>query len=79
MAYTAGRCLIGELLDKRGWSQRELARISSVPKTNISDYIKGKYKISIVHAKNVADALDCTIEDLYEWIPIDSESPDRPG
>lgn len=76
MIYTAGRCLIGDLLAKQGWTQMDLVRASNVPKSNLSDYVNDKHAIGIIDAKNVAEALGCSIEDLYEWVPVDPIAPD---
>ena len=72
MALTTGRCLLGDYLESKGWSQRYLSRITDVPKSNISDYSRNRYVMSLAHGKNIADALGCSIEDLYEWVNAES-------
>ncbi|WP_188735672.1 helix-turn-helix domain-containing protein [Oceanobacillus neutriphilus] len=64
----AGRCLLGDYLGSRGWSQRYLARLSGVPTSTVSDYIRNDSLMSLNHAKNIANVLGCNIDDLYEWV-----------
>jgi transcriptional regulator with XRE-family HTH domain len=63
-----GRCLIPELLEERGWTQRLLADKSGVSEKVISFYTTARRtKMSLVIAVQLADALDISPRDLYEW------------
>lgn len=62
------RCLIPDLLAKRGWTQRQLAEVAGVDEREISFYTTGKRKkMSLPFAVMLADALKCSPRDLYEW------------
>jgi transcriptional regulator with XRE-family HTH domain len=71
--YKVGRCRIQELLDAKGMTQQELANKTGMSKQYINDKtrnLKGKHGMLIDSAKTIASALNCSIEDLYEWIPV---------
>nr|WP_280525612.1 helix-turn-helix transcriptional regulator [Neobacillus mesonae] len=61
-----------ELLDRRNLSQVELAEITGLSVKYINDKAndRGPRGMELANAKLVALALDCSIEDLYEWIVI---------
>jgi Helix-turn-helix. len=69
--YKVGRCLLQQRLREIGMSQQELANKVNMPKQQISDYANDRVVMSLKSAKNIASAINCAIEDLYEWIPID--------
>jgi DNA-binding XRE family transcriptional regulator len=69
--YKVGRCLLQQRLDELGMTQQELANKVHMPKQQISDYANNRVTMSLKNAKNIASALRCHIDDLYEWIPID--------
>jgi transcriptional regulator with XRE-family HTH domain len=70
MRLTVGRCLIPDLLDKRGWTQRKLADESGVDEAVISFYTTGRRKkMTLEVAVALADALKVNPRDLYEWEP----------
>jgi putative transcriptional regulator len=62
-----GQCLLLELLHERGMTQAELAEITGITESQISLYISGKRKMSLLSAVKIAFALKCHAEDLYEW------------
>ena len=63
-----GRCLLQDIIEHRGYSQQQVADISGVSTTQISEYITGKRKsMSMQNARKLAQALNCAIDDLYEW------------
>ncbi|HEX5519563.1 MAG TPA: helix-turn-helix transcriptional regulator [Candidatus Nitrosocosmicus sp.] len=70
MAYKVGRCLLQQHLDKAHMMQSELADKLGVPKQQIQNYINGNRIIYLPIAKNIAAILNCTIDDLYEWIEV---------
>lgn len=67
-----GRCLIKDRLRIVKLTQQELADKLGMSKTQISDYANDHRKMSLKTARKVAQALDCHIDDLYEWVPEDS-------
>ncbi|MEC5422357.1 helix-turn-helix transcriptional regulator [Virgibacillus sp. C22-A2] len=70
MAYLVGRCLLQKLLDQKDMEQIELAHRLNVKPPQINKYVKGKQRMSIQVAYNIAHILNCHIEDLYEWIEV---------
>ncbi|APD21241.1 helix-turn-helix domain-containing protein [Bacillus subtilis] len=63
-----GQCLIPDLLQKRGLSLGQLSRITGISTQRLSDYANGvRPSMNIRTAKLIAVALNCTLEDLYEW------------
>lgn len=71
ITYNVGRCRIQELLDAKSMTQQELANKTGMSKQYINDKTRnrGKHGMWIDSAKTIASALNCSIEDLYEWIP----------
>ncbi|TCM89653.1 Cro/C1-type helix-turn-helix DNA-binding protein [Paenibacillus sp. BK033] len=68
MPLKARRCLIPELLKERGWTQRLLAEKSGVNEKVISKYTTfDRKQMSLAIAVQLADALDVSPRDLYEW------------
>lgn len=67
-----GKCLIKNRLRIVKLTQQDLADRLGMSKTQVSDYANGHKKMSLKTAKKVAIVLDCNIDDLYEWVPEDS-------
>jgi transcriptional regulator with XRE-family HTH domain len=68
MPVSIGRCLIPDLLEARGWTQRQLAEHSGVDERVISFYSTGRrVKMSLIVAVALADALEVSPRDLYMW------------
>lgn len=53
------------LREDRRWSQPKLSFESGIPQTTISAVERGVIVPSVQAAAKLADALDCTIEDLF--------------
>lgn len=66
--YDVGRCLLLELLHKRHMTQSDLSYITGISRSQINAYIKNKQTMSIPVLKTISVALNCPMEDLYEWI-----------
>lgn len=66
---SVGRCLLHDLLTERHMTITELANNINMPKQQLSDYANDRFKMSILNAKRIAIALNCHIDDLYEWLP----------
>lgn len=67
MAYIVGRCLLRELLHKSEITQIELAEKLGITPQQVNKYVLNRQKMSIQVARNIADILNCNMEDLYEW------------
>jgi transcriptional regulator with XRE-family HTH domain len=66
--YEVGRCRLKTLLRERNIQQKDLADKLNMSKQQINDYISGHTStMSLKTAKNIASALGCHIEELYEW------------
>lgn len=63
-----GRCLLADILDKRRMTQQDLADKTGLNKQEISDYIHKRKCMSLRTARTIAKALNCYMDDLYEWI-----------
>ncbi|MCU6709303.1 helix-turn-helix transcriptional regulator [Paenibacillus sp. J5C_2022] len=62
------RCAIPDLLEKYGWTQRQLAEKSGVDEREISFYTTGRrMRMSLATAVMLADALNVNPRELYEW------------
>jgi putative transcriptional regulator len=62
-----GKCLLLKLLNKRYMTQVDLSEKTGISKQQINEYISNNRLMTIYNAKLIADALDCNIDDLYEW------------
>jgi putative transcriptional regulator len=63
-----GKCLIPNLLKRRGMTQVDLATITGISTTQINGYISGdRQSMTLRTAKKIAHALNCSIDDLYDW------------
>jgi plasmid maintenance system antidote protein VapI len=65
-----GRCLLDVRLRERGMSQIDLALITKMSESRISDYIHNRKRMSAPTLLNIALAVGCSPFDLYELIPI---------
>lgn len=68
LAYAVGRCLLKNHLRRKRMSQQELADRVGKTKQTISRYVKNQTVMSYETALNIAAALDCAMEDLYEKV-----------
>lgn len=59
-----GRRLFQRMLAKN-WNQSDLARAAKLGRDAISTYIRGRSLPEPVSAKHLADALNCSVDDLY--------------
>jgi transcriptional regulator with XRE-family HTH domain len=67
MAVRVKRCRLRELLVYANLTQNELADMVGRPKSQINDYVTNDKVMSLRVAKEIADALRVTIDELYEW------------
>lgn len=73
MAYKVGKCLLPLLLKESRITQSELADKLNVTKQQVNKYSTNKRVMSLSTAKNVATILNCRVEELYEWIPLNEK------
>jgi putative transcriptional regulator len=62
-----GKCLLLNILNRKRMSQVDLSEVTGISKTQISEYISDSRRMSLPNAKLIAHALNCHIDDLYEW------------
>ncbi|WP_405113720.1 helix-turn-helix domain-containing protein [Paenibacillus sp. FSL K6-1217] len=67
MGYKPGRCLITDILHKKRKNQQWLSEESGIAKSLISEYARNKRLMTIGTAKTIATALNCHIDDLYDF------------
>lgn len=66
--WKAGRCLLKELRNSKGWTQEFLSESSGVPRSTISSLENNKYVLDDLSiAYSLAYSLGCVIDDLYDW------------
>jgi transcriptional regulator with XRE-family HTH domain len=75
--YDVGKCLLSDRLLQARMSQQELAEKLGVSRQQINHYVNKKRIMTIPIAINIAYILNCTIDDLYEWIPVKSRKKRR--
>ncbi|MGG2091308.1 helix-turn-helix transcriptional regulator [Bacillus sp. S13(2024)] len=62
-----GRCLLQKILDDHGLSQLELSLKTGISASQLNDYTKNRKTMTLKTAKRIANALNCYIDDLYEF------------
>ncbi|MDK8182145.1 helix-turn-helix transcriptional regulator [Paenibacillus sp. UMB4589-SE434] len=67
MAFTQGRCLLKQRLKEAKMKQVVLAQKTGYSAQTISNYANNRSKMSAEVMKTIAVAIDCSMEDLYEW------------
>lgn len=75
--YNVGKCLLSDKLQQARMSQQELANILDVRRQQINHYVSGRRVMNLQIAKNIAAALNCNIEDLYEWELVEERDKRR--
>lgn len=68
MKVSRGRCRIKILLKERGWKQKDLVKATGYSRHLISNWANDHDKMSADAMLNVAYALGCQMEELYELI-----------
>lgn len=63
-----GRCLLQDLLDSRGWSQKDYAIMSGRHPRVISHFCRGERVMLPEDMYTASKIFKCKMEDLYEWI-----------
>jgi DNA-binding XRE family transcriptional regulator len=65
--YVPGKCLLLRRLKECEMSQIDLSEKIHMNPRQINAYIKNRKFMSLTTAKTIANAIGCTIDDLYEW------------
>ncbi|MCA1027003.1 helix-turn-helix transcriptional regulator [Cytobacillus kochii] len=62
-----GKCLLTDLLHKSYMTQAELSEKTGISRQQLSSYVNNKNNMSLPVARKISVALNCKIDDLYEW------------
>ncbi len=62
-----------EVRRARGYTQSELAKATGISQSAIANYEKGYRRPDMVRAKRLADVLNISLDDIYEFLGISSE------
>ncbi|WP_025682766.1 helix-turn-helix domain-containing protein [Paenibacillus maysiensis] len=72
MAIKPGRCLLKQRLREIRKDQQWLSEVTGIAKSQISEYANNRRLMSLTTAMNIAAAIRCHIDDLYERIEFSS-------
>ena len=64
--YKAKKSNLKDLLSKNGMDLEGLERNTSIPQTQLNDYLSKKV-MNLNTAMTISKELNCQIEDLYVW------------
>jgi putative transcriptional regulator len=64
---TIVRCLLKDILTRKGITQTQLVDLTGIAKGQLSDYQNDSRMMTIVNAKRIAVALNCSVDELYEY------------
>lgn len=68
MTFKPGRCRLRQLLKEKKKTQQWLSERTKIDKYRISYYANNRGYMNLSTAKTIAVALNCHIDDLYNWI-----------
>jgi len=60
------RLKIGEMIKKRGFTNKKVAKHLGVDQNTISRYCTGRRKIPLIVAKEIADFIGCSLDDFFD-------------
>lgn len=69
--FIVGKCRLNEILKKKKISQVDLALKLGMKKQQINAYANNDSTMTLKTAKNIANHLNVTIEDLYDFIWVE--------
>lgn len=72
--FIIGSCLLSDQLRKADLTQAELAELTNIHKSQISEYVNNKHVMSLESAKTISYVLNCSIEELYQWKLVTDEN-----
>lgn len=61
-----GKCLLFELLQKRGWTQNMLCEKTGLKKSQVSAYVNNHRTMSLKTALLIAHVMGCHVEEIYQ-------------
>jgi plasmid maintenance system antidote protein VapI len=67
MLYKVGRCLLEDILESKRLERSYLTDKLHMSRQQINDYISHRRVMTLRTAKNIAEVLNVTIEELYEF------------
>ncbi|MNJ67450.1 Helix-turn-helix domain protein [compost metagenome] len=70
MTYYPGRCRLRQILKEQRKTQKWLSEKTGIDKYRISYYSNDRGFMHLSTAKTIAAALNCSIDDLYDWIYV---------
>jgi plasmid maintenance system antidote protein VapI len=62
-----GKCLLPDLLIKRGWNQNMLCEKTGLKKSQVSAYVNNKKVMSLKTAFLIAHVIGCHANELYQY------------
>lgn len=68
MNISRGRCLLPDLLEKKGWTKSKYARLSGRHKRMISHFCANERVMQPEDIHIACKLLECDEKDLHEWI-----------
>lgn len=77
--YDVGKCLLPDILLQSHLTQQDLADKLGVTRQQINTYTStvNRRVMTLSIAKNIAHVLNCSIDDLYEWVQVDERTKGR--
>lgn len=67
MLYEVGRCLLEDILENKRLERSYLTDKLHMSRQQINDYISRRRVMTLRTAKNIAEVLNVSIEELYEF------------
>jgi plasmid maintenance system antidote protein VapI len=62
-----GKCLLSDLLHKRGWNQNMLCERTGLKKSQVSAYVNNKKMMSLKTAILISHVIGCHADELYSY------------
>lgn len=61
---------LSKLLGEKRWTQKKLSQVTGIRANTISDlYNCFADRVSLEQINRICEALDCTVNDLFEYVP----------
>lgn len=71
--YQVERCLLLDLLRKRGMTQTDLADLLGIPKQRINEYVNDRHVMPYNIAYSISKTIHCDMADLYKMSVANNE------
>ncbi|MBQ9305829.1 helix-turn-helix transcriptional regulator [Butyrivibrio sp.] len=62
-----------EVRRAKGYTQKKLAQSTGISQSAIANYESGKRRPDMIRAKRMAEVLNISLDDIYEFLGISSE------